>query len=556
MGDSTPTGEAASGSAAGGSPLSRRAFLAGIGAAGTGAVVSVWGRRGGLGGALDASSLRPAAAHVPLGGPRPRTPRRGGHFRYAITGNGTSETYNPALANTPIDGLHLNLVYDSFFRAAPYYRTSPGLVLEWLPNKDATVWELVLRKGVHWHDGKPFTAEDVIYTMRQMGDPAHLGHFAVVNVDLHGLKALSPTRVRVPLKLPVADLGAYFIYPNSATIVKDGTKHYSHPIGTGPFILESFTPGQRSVLKRNPHYWEHGKPYLDSFEVLSVDDPTARLNSLESGQADIASGLDYAQARLGSTSSYDLLVGYGGINALFTMRVDKAPFNDNRVREAMKLLMDREQLIKTVYDGLATPLNNIPGRGLPFYDHDLPEMHQDVEKAKHLLKKAGHSDLTVTLQTANIGFELPAAATVYAEQLARGGVKANVKVDQAPSYFNPTLLYLKMPFAQDLWPATSLNQLYAMTLAAGAPANETHWNDRSWDQLYLRAQAETNHHKAQELWNQVQSVLYHQGGQLYFAAIHGLDAVAKNVAGVGGPGTGWLGGTSNLDTWNWGFAKH
>lgn len=530
----------------------RRTFLHGAGVAALGLGASRFLNFSGSNPAVLAASG--GTGGLPLGGPKPQVPGRGGQMRMAITGNGTSENYSPALANSPVDGLHLLLVYDSFKRTLPFYKTGPGLAVEWVHDKAATTWEIHLRKGVTFSDGKPFTADDVIYTMRLMANPSHLGHFAVVNVDLGGLKKLSDTIVKVPLKIPIADLAAYFTYPNSATIVKDGTKDFSHPIGTGPFILEHFTPGQRSVLKRNPNYWDDGKPYLDGFEVLSINDSTARLNALESGQVDIASGLDYVQARIGSTNKYNLIVGYGGINALLYMRVDQAPFNDNRVRQAMKLLTDRQGIINDAYDGLATPLYDVPGLGLPFYDSSIKTPH-DVDQAKFLLKKAGQSDLHVTLDTANFGFQFPQVAAAFAQQAAAAGVKVKINTVPVASYENPTLLYLKMKFAQDVWPVTSLNEVYAQTLAKGAPANETHWNDASWNKLFLQAQAETNQNKAQELWSQVQQIQAKQGGNIYYGQIHSLDAIAKNVAGVGGPGYGWGGGLGNGRVYNWGFAK-
>ena len=296
----------------------------------------------------------------------PRTPKKGGTLRIGYVGNGTSETYNPAVANTPIDSLHGYLVFDPLMRVGPYHQLEPGLALGWQSNKDATVWEIRLRSGVHWHDGKPFTADDVIYTFRTMGSPAHLGHAAVTQFRLNDLKKLSDTLVQVPLNSPNGNLSSLFGYFNAAIVVQNGAKDFTKPVGTGCYKLESFTPGRQSVLTANRDYWDSPKPYPDGLVLQSIDDDSARLNALESGQIDICGTMNYAQAKAGIPSSnYDIVVGYAGAQENFNMRVDQAPFKDVRVRQAMKLLIDRPAMIEAALDGFGSVANDIPGAGVP-----------------------------------------------------------------------------------------------------------------------------------------------------------------------------------------------
>ena len=166
----------------------------------------------------------------------------------------------------------------------------------WTHNKNSTVWDIHLRPGVTFHNGKPLTADDVIYTLRSMGDPSHVGHFAVVNIRLGELRKVNRLTVRVHLKSPDAQLFGSFVNGNTV-VIQDGEKDFSAPVGTGPFVFGSFTPGERSHCTRNPNYWEHGKPYVDAWEDISIDDPLARLNALLAGQIDAMSSLDYNQAR-------------------------------------------------------------------------------------------------------------------------------------------------------------------------------------------------------------------------------------------------------------------
>lgn len=485
----------------------------------------------------------------------PPNPSKGGNLRVAMIGNGTSETYNPFIVSTPIDTVHVAAVFDPMTRPAPYGGREAGLITKWTPNKNATAWELTVRDGVTWHDGSPMTPEDVIYTMRTFGLPTSLGASAVQQVDLHGLKQVGKNLVHVPLKVPIADLQGYFIYVNTTYVVKNGTKDFSKPIGTGPYKLESFVPGQRSVLSANRSYWDSPKPYPDQLEVLSIDDPTARLNSLQGGQIDLCLNLPFADAQANlSGSAFKVVVGQPGVSYVIYMRVDAAPFNDLRVRQAMKLIPDRQAMIESAMSGFGQPGKDLLCYGVKYFNNNVPVPAQDIEKAKSLLKAAGHENLTVTLHTAEVlpGFE--AAATVFAQQAAAAGVTVNVKREQASQYFNPQILYLKESFAQDAWPGPALNYNYSAQYIQGAILNETHWNSPSWNTLFYKAQAETDPTKAQALWNQVQQVQYEQGGSLVWCYWRSTDAASSKVRGFGEPGAGWLYGTDDDRVWNWGLA--
>jgi peptide/nickel transport system substrate-binding protein len=540
--------------------LTRRGFLRGAGVAGAGLSAAAFlaacgGASGGSSSGSSSASTSSAAQSAALGGPVPQTPKPGGTLRIGYPGNGTSETYSPALANTPIDGFHCYLVYDPLMRVGPNHELVPGLATDWQPNKKADVWELRLRSGVTWHDGKPFTADDVIYTLNMMGSPAHLGHYAVASVDLKGVKKLSDTLVRIPLQIPIADLSAYFGYINAACVVQNGAKNFNKPVGTGPYKLVSFTPGQQSTLVANKDYWDHPRPYPDGLRLLSINDDEARLNALESNQLDICGLMNFAQGKAGSTSGYNVVVGYAGASECFNMRVDQAPFTDVRVRQAMKLLINRPAMIESALSGFGTVLNDFPGAGFPHYDASLPQRQQDVEQAKSLLKAAGQSDIQFEIQTTDGGLGQLQAAEVLEQQMHAAGISgAQLKVQPVANYYNPTLLFTKMTFAQNIWAIGSLNSFVSQALLSSGSLNETHWNSSSFDQLYFKALGETNPSRAQDLWNQLQAIQYNQGGYIFWSEVHNVDGVAKNVAGYGGPGVGWAYPTGDQRVWDWGFA--
>ena len=154
---------------------------------------------------------------------------------------------------------------------------------------------------------------------------------------------------------------------------------------------------------------------------------------------------------------------------MFYMDTTKAPFNDPDVRMAIKLIADRQALVDGALNGYGQLGNDIVGKGLPWYDESLPQREQDIDQAKSLLKKAGQENLTVLLQTSQIFPGFVESATLLAQQAKAAGVTINLKQEPPNSYYNPSLLYLKMPFAETQWAITSLKYFYLQALATDAP---------------------------------------------------------------------------------------
>jgi peptide/nickel transport system substrate-binding protein len=503
-----------------------------------------------------ASFLRGTAAAVALAGAAPALaraaspkPKRGGTLRCGFVGAGTAETVNPFLGITPIDQARVQNLYDPLVIVNADLTRSPGLALEWNHNKTATVYEVKLRPGVEFHNGKTLGAEDLIYSIQQMAKPTSAAVPFVSGIRLRDLKAINKTTVRIPLLFPDADLAANFTYYNT-WIVPKGQTNYKHPVGTGPFMFDSFVPGQQSIFKRNPHYWISGKPYVDALKFTSITDNTARLNALLSGQIDAMAQLPTQQAKAhAAAGDIQVLAAKSPQAMMFYMDTTKAPFTDNRVRLAMKLIADRPALINGALSGYGSVGNDIFGKGLPFYDSALPQRQQDIPKAKALLKAAGKEGLTVALQTSEIFPGFVEAATLLAAQAKAAGVKINLKQEPANAYYNPSLLYLKMPFAETQWPISSLKFFFLQALASNAPYNETHWHSKSWNTLLFKAIGESNKAKAQALWNQVQKIQYDQGGYINWTNADWVDGLSNKVKGLKPHPAGELGNCRFMDAW-------
>jgi peptide/nickel transport system substrate-binding protein len=495
-----------------------------------------------LGGVLAAAASSSAAAAL--------TPaasvRRGGTLTVAYVGGGTSETINPTLAVADIDDARAGVLFDPFVRFLPNQELGYVLAESLEPNAKATAWTMRIREGVQWHDGSPLTPEDVMFTFRQFAQKTSTNPLATNFMDLAGMKKLDSHTVLLPLTTPNAD------FPNFLQLIyalKNGETKYTHPIGTGPFEFVSFTPGQQSVFKANPHYWQAGKPYVDELKMVSIPDQTARLNALLGGEIDAMESLDYAQAKEYESSGQIALLRANGANYVpIYMATTLAPFTDVRVRQAMRLIANRPELITEAQLGFGQVGNDLFGQGHPFYDTTLAQRHQDIEQAKSLLKAAGKSDLKVTLYSSTVAAGMLESATVFAAQAAQAGITVNVQNVPGSAYFGPD--YLKQSFAQSLWFAyDSVFSQMARSVAPNAPFNETHWNDPKWTALYTQALGTVDAAKRKQLGYELQSILWNQGGYIYWGDFPLIDGLSTKVRGAQADSGGPLGNGDWQDWW-------
>ncbi len=538
------------------SRLSRKQLLQG--AAGVGLAVGAGGLLAACGGSDEEAAAPPAPPADTGGGAATPPPaetgapadeiQTGGTLRVGHVGGGKGESLNPARGSTFIDASRFFNIYDPLFRVSPTLEIEPGLAVEWTPNDDSTQWQFKLRPDVVWHDGKPFTADDVIYTFQQMADPKHIAHSSVLNMKVDEVAKVDDLTIDIPLKSSDARLYDQFVQQNTV-VVQNGSKDFTQPTGTGAFKIVSFTPGERSVGERNENYWDEGKPYVDQWEDISIDDPSARLNALLAGEIEMMSQLPFTQARAqAEAGQIQVIDAPSPALQVIIMAVDLEPFQDTRVRQAFRLIADRQALIDSAMAGYGTPGNDLAGAGLPYFlDNPVPQ--QDLEQAKSLLKAAGKENLEVTLHTSDIVPGFVEAATLFAEQAKGAGVTIKVKKEPANAYFDTSLLYTKLNFAQSFWTITSLGTWYTQALLSDAVWNETHFRDKAYDKLIQSAIGAKTPDEATDLWNQVQQRQLDDGGYIVWANQNLVDGAANNVQGIVPSSFFNLGGWNYRDVW-------
>jgi peptide/nickel transport system substrate-binding protein len=503
------------------SASTRREFTRGaIAVAGSLALAPLLSACGSSGGGTQSAAAATAA------GPA----KRGGRFRVAFTGNGTAETHTPGLANSLIDNAHVIQVYDTLTVRNDQFKVVNSLAEEITPNATADEWTIRLPQGVEFHNGKTLSADDLIYTIKWTLDKKNASLGASQFADVVGYKKLDERTVRIKLKRPNSFFD-YYVEPYSVSIIPDGTTKFDKPVGTGPFKLVSFSPGKQAIYERFENYRYSGKPYLDRLEIISIDDPLARVNALIGGQIDAAVEIPPVQVKV--------VDGKNGLKVNNTpsaqwtamaMLTTGDPFKDPRVRQAMRLLIDREQIKQNIFLGYAEAVSDVFGRFEPWYP-DVPLRQYDPEKAKSLLKAAGQEKLAIALHTGQLGAGHPDMDTLFAEQARKGGTTVRAVSHPVDQYF--AQFYEKVPFFATYWSGNGYVLDAGRIYRAGAGYNETQWDDAQWASLYDQALAETDRTKASDLLRESQMVAYDHGPYIIPVSQNYLDGYnASKFAGI------------------------
>jgi peptide/nickel transport system substrate-binding protein len=468
-------------------------------------------------------------------------PKRGGTFRVGVSGgsakdfiDGQNIVTRPDQARI-VTGWETLVVFDSNFKLR-----FDGLAEEIVPNKAADQWTIRVRKGIEFQNGKTLSADDVKYSLQRLVNKK-LGLFggaALSSVDPARIQKLDKRTVRLHLKQrdgTILDaLGQYVAGIVPVGYSPNAIGQAKPNVGTGPYTLQSFTPGQQSVHVRNPNYWRSGQPYFDKVIVIDFPDDTARVNALLGGQVDAITDVPPAQvAVVNGHSGTKVLESPSAAWTPICMRVDAEPFTDVRVRQAMRLIANRPQMVAQALSGHGHIGNDLYAPFDEAYAKSLPQRHQDIAKAKSLLKAAGKDGLTVDLQSTNGALGMNEGAQVFAQQAKAAGVTVNVKILDSGPFYGPQ--YLKWTFSTDFWGSRNyLSQVAAGSLPS-SPYNETHWpdtGDQKFLSLYNQAKVTSDRVKRTEIEREMQTMEYNNGGYIIWGFSTLLDGYSSKVQGL------------------------
>jgi peptide/nickel transport system substrate-binding protein len=294
-------------------------------------------------------------------------------------------------------------IYESLLTWTPDLKPMPGLARSWTVSPDGKLYSFELQTGVKWHDGKPFSSEDVVFSVDKFLREVHPRARVIINQFVESIKTVGPNKVEIRLKEPFAPFLKSFVSDNMPMVPKhlyDGTDYKSNPanqtpVGTGPFKFKEWKKGSHIILARNPDYWQKGKPYLDEIVFNVIPDAASRAVAFERGDVQVVSANDVDNVdvpRLKKVANTkNTTAGWEMFSKLayIQMNMRKPPFDNVKVRQAVMEAVNRKFVVNNIFFGLGKIATGPVSSTTPFYEPNVPAYTFDLKKARALIKESG-----------------------------------------------------------------------------------------------------------------------------------------------------------------------
>ncbi len=492
----------------------------------------------GTGGLL--SACRPSTASSSTTATGTTTPKLtlGGTLRAGLSGGSGRDTLDPHNWVNPVDGARVYSLFNPLVDFDLDGHPVLSLAEEITASSDAMKWTIRVNQDIEFHNGKMLGSDDVLYSFQRIVNPKSpaLGAVLLQALDVANAKRLDKLTIEIPCFTPFSPLKDilasyhFFVVPVAFDL--------KNPVGTGPFKYVSFTAGKQSTFVKNENYWENGLPYIDRLLISDFPGEVSQVNALGSGTLDVIDFISVYSITAVRSGGNNVIITNGGGYTPFTMRVDQPPFDDVRVRQAFRLICDRQDMLNAVFSGNGKIGNDVFGLRDIIYDAALPQRVQDIDQAKSLLAKAGHSNLTVTLVTSTIGSGTVEVAQLLQQQAAEAGVTVNLKEVTSSEFFGPN--YLSWTFAQDHWRYYPYFSNVLRATLARAPFNECHTRNAAYASLYKQAVAVLDETKRADIAHDMQQMEYSGEASGYIIPFFNpvIDGYASRVNGVVSSKTG------------------
>jgi ABC-type transport system substrate-binding protein len=458
-------------------------------------------------------------------------PQVGGTLIYAAGAD--PDSLDPANTDSNPGEAIGRMMYSFLVRFDAKLHLVSDLATKWVQSKDRLTWTFTLRKGVRFHDGTPFNAEAVRYNFERFLGPEKPLKAGLHTPIIQSVEVVDDYTVKFNLKVPFAFFLNNLAHSASAMVSPAAHKQWGkdltlHPVGTGPFKFAEWVRGDRIVLVRNEDYYE-GKPRLDKVIVRTVREDSARVLGLEAGDYDLIVRIPPEEVgRLMRDGRVRIEAAQSNRALRIGINAGKKPFDDVRVRQALNYAVDKESIVKNIYQGLAMviptmvgPLNAgyAPVRAYPY----------DPAKARKLLAEAGYpKGLKTTLWTPKgrylKDFEL---AQAVQQQLLAVGVEASLETFEWAAYLS-LLKKPKQEAKQELYligwsPSTGearwgIYPIAACTQWRPRGSNDSFYCNKDVDGLIDKAVAATSLKERDDYLRQAQELLVQDPSSIYLLA--------------------------------------
>lgn len=500
----------------------------------------------------------------------------------AVAGSAMAQTHGGTLnaivqPEPPILVLGLNQQSPTQFVASKIYeglltygadlKPQPGLAKSWTVSPDGLTYTFNLQSGVTWHDGKPFSAADVVFSADKFLRQVHPRVRPILNKYLESVTAPNPGTVVFKLKQPFAPFISLFGTDNMTIVpahIYEGTDFAKnpanqHPIGTGPFMFDSWNRGSDIVLVRNPHYWKPGLPYLDKIVFHVIPDAASRSVAFERGDVSMLRGGDVDNVdikRLEAIPGVDNTTKgtemYSTITSL-VMNERKPPFNNTKVRQAVMYALNRNFIVKNIFFGIGKVATGPISSTTMFYDPNVTKYPYDPKKAQQLIKESGVdlSKYPVKILDYPYGSAWDRLAEYTRQSLEQVGFKVDIEAADAGGWAQRVGNFdfdLTFHFTDQFGdPAIGVSRLFLTSnIVKGSPfVNNEGYSNPKVDDLFNQASSATNPADRQKLYSEVQKILVDDVANGYLFENQNVTLYKNNVHNLI---TSAVGTNSNFDS--------
>ncbi|MEM8740482.1 MAG: ABC transporter substrate-binding protein [Pseudomonadota bacterium] len=474
--------------------------------------------------------LTAAAANTALAqAVRAAGPQKGGTIKMGLQGGSATDSLDPALATNQVALMVTRLWGEPLVELSDDGGIVGKVAESYEGSDDASVWTFKIRSGITFSNGQPVTAEDAAASlMRHSGEESKSGALGI----MRGVKAVRTEgdSVLVELDGPNADLP--YLMADYHLIVQPGggVDAPDAGIGTGPYIMKEVDMGVRFVAEKNPNYWDD-LGNAGTIELLVINDNTARVSALQSGQVDLIDRVPPRVAGLVARApNITVHQTSGPGHYVFIMHANTAPFDNNDLRLALKHGINRQEMVDKILFGYGSVGNDTPiNPAYPFYT-EFEQRDYDPELAAAHFKKSGHEG-PVLLRTSDNSFPgAPDAAALFQQSLGAAGIPLEIKREPNDGYWSE--VWNKQPFCTSYWGGRpTQDQMFTTAYLSTADWNDTRFNNPQFDQLLIAARAEQDVATRTQMYADMGTILRDTGGLICPMFNDFIDASTERVAG-------------------------
>ncbi|KPQ08462.1 MAG: peptide/nickel transport system substrate-binding protein [Rhodobacteraceae bacterium HLUCCA12] len=462
---------------------------------------------------------------------RAQGPQRGGDLVMGLQGGESTNSLDPALALSQVPFCYLRTTGDTLVNITPDGQIEPRLAEEIEASDDAKTWRFKIRSGVEFHNGKTLTAEDCAQTLRRHSDEDSQSGALGIMRDISDIRVDGDTLV-LETETANADL-PYLLADYHLVIQPDGG--FDDPtsgIFTGPYKWVEDEPGVRHVMEKFENHWDDSVGHFNSVEMLVINDATARNSALQSGQVQMINRVEPRVADLLSRAPGVTIQSTAGRgHYVFIMHCNTAPFDNADLRMALKLAIDREDMLDKILRGYGSLGNDMPiNEAYPLFDESIEQRRYDPDEARFYYERSGH-DEPIVLRTSDVAFPGAVdAAQLFQESASRAGIPIEIVREPGDGYWSE--VWNVEPFSASYWSGRPVqDQMYSTAYTSNADWNDTRFFNDQFDDLITEARGELDMDRRKTLYREAGLMVRDEGGLICPMFNDFIDAHNDQVAG-------------------------